>query len=209
MPKKRQSSHIMTVQTPSAVKTSKDKKTRKEQVRRAMLQKMPKGGVCVEVGVWRGEFTATLLEVLQPARLTLIDPWKNFAERTDAFDGQTEDQKFEGIYQDILHRFAPRIESGQIEVNRALSDAAFKTMQADSLDFAYLDGDHSYDGIRADLEAVLPLMKVGGVIMMDDYHRRGWWGDAVIRAAHDFLGAHSANLQIHSMQGAQLALARV
>ncbi len=181
----------------------------KAQIRRSMLQKLPKGGVCIEVGVWRGEFTQMLLNQLQPKKLTLIDPWKNFDAREDAFDGKTKDDEFERIFNEVNSKYAAQIAVGQVEVKRALSADALAEMDNESLDFAYLDGDHSYEGVKADLAGVFPLMKSGGVIMMDDYHRRGWWGDAVIRAAQEFLGSHSQEVQIRALQGAQLAIAKV
>jgi hypothetical protein len=181
----------------------------KAQARKAVLQQLPKGGVCVEVGVWRGDFTRMLLNQLKPSKLTLIDPWKSFEDRDAAFDGQTEDAKFEGIYQSVLAKYETEISNGQVDVLRAMSTEAFKDFHAESLDFVYLDGDHSYEGVKADLEGVLPLMKINGVIMLDDFHRRGWWGDGVIRAAQEFLGDHSQSVQIRAMRGAQLAIAKV
>jgi len=199
----------MSEQPQDLAEKRKKKKQIKADIRRSMLQKMPKGGVCIEVGVWRGEFTRMILNQLQPKKLTLIDPWKNFDERKDAFDGQTKEDEFERIHNEVKAKFADEIEAGQVEIMRALSADALAEMNENTLDFAYLDGDHSYEGVKADLEGVFPLMKQGGIIMMDDFHRRGWWGDAVIRAAQEFLGTHSQDVQIRTLHGAQLAIARV
>jgi len=196
----------MTTPTLTPAQEQQRKADGKAQVRRQILQRIPQGGHCIEIGVWRGEFTGMLLNRLKPKKLTLIDPWKNFDAREDAFDGKTKDAEFEAIYQSVLDKYAKQIASGQIDVRRALSSEVLAEMAHDSLDFAYLDGDHAYQGVKADLDAVYPLMKEGGIIMLDDYHRRGWWGDGVIRAVHEFLGAHPVNLRIFMMRGAQLAL---
>ena len=37
------------------------------------------------------------------------------------------------------------------------------------IDFLYVDADHSYDGVRADLEAWMPHVRSGGLIVGDDY----------------------------------------
>lgn len=178
----------------------------KQKIRRAMLQTMPKGGTVVEIGVWRGEFSRMLLNQLQPDKLILIDPWKNFDARENAFDGQTRDSEFEAIYQGILSKYATEIASGQVEVQRGMSVDVLDKMPDQSLSFAYIDGDHSYEGVCADLTALWPLMAPGGIIMMDDYHQRGWWGYGVIQAANEFIGSHATEVRIRSMRAAQLAI---
>ena len=40
----------------------------------------------------------------------------------------------------------------------------------------------------------------------EDYHRRGWWGDGVIRAINEFLGSHPRHLRVRSVVGAQIAI---
>lgn len=200
----------MTTQTPSDIAARRQKnQDGKAQLRRQMLSRMPKGGICVEVGVWRGEFSRMILNQIQPDKLILIDPWKNFDTRVDAFDGKTKDQEFEDIYQSVRSKYATEIAAGQLEIRRGLSEPVLQSMEPGSLSFVYLDGDHSYEGVKADLAATFPLMKQGGIIMMDDYHRRGWWKDGVIRAANEFLGAHAADLRIWAMRGAQLAIEKL
>lgn len=39
-----------------------------------------------------------------------------------------------------------------------------------SIDLSFVDGDHSFDGVTKDLEAILPKMKPGGVILCHDCH---------------------------------------
>jgi len=39
-----------------------------------------------------------------------------------------------------------------------------------SIDLSFIDGDHSFDGVTKDLEAILPKMKPGGVILCHDCH---------------------------------------
>jgi predicted O-methyltransferase YrrM len=61
------------------------------------------------------------------------------------------------------------------------------------LRFAFIDGDHSYEGAKHDIEWVLPLMASGGYVAMDDClngtsvygGKCGHWG--VLRAAEEVL----------------------
>lgn len=52
----------------------------------------------------------------------------------------------------------------------------------ESLDFVYLDGDHEYSAVMADLEAWWPLVKPGGIIAGHDWVLDGWHADDAYRA---------------------------
>ena len=43
--------------------------------RRRLLDRMPQGGVCAEIGVWKGDFSDLILRYANPKSLHLIDPW--------------------------------------------------------------------------------------------------------------------------------------
>ena len=55
-----------------------------------------------------------------------------------------------------------------------------------SIDFIYIDGDHSYDSVKKDLELYLPKMKEGGVIAGHDYTNLRWPG--VVQAVDEAIG---------------------
>lgn len=52
-----------------------------------------------------------------------------------------------------------------------------------SLDFAFLDGDHSYEGLKKDIEAWLPKVKKGGIIAGHDFSYNQYPG--IIRAVQE------------------------
>ena len=49
-------------------------------------------------------------------------------------------------------------------------------------DWVYIDGNHSYEAVRQDLELYWRKLKPGGYIVCDDYHHAGFWDDGVTRA---------------------------
>ena len=51
---------------------------------------------------------------------------------------------------------------------------AAKRVEDGSLDFVFIDGDHSYDGCKRDIAAWTPKVKLGGWIGGHDYSER--WG---------------------------------
>lgn len=166
---------------------------RRRAQRRRLLSLLPKGGTCVEIGSWRGDNAARVLASRRPERLYLVDPWEYREEERyrDAWFGaatRSGQQDMDAIYESVLARFRPNIESGQVVVKRMRSIDAASSFADGSLDWVYIDGDHSYEGVRDDLEAYYRTVKHGGFLAGDDYEGPGWWGDGVKRAVDEFAG---------------------
>jgi len=197
--------------SPSDGKANTPKRTRrvsKDVIRRQFLQKLPKGGLAVEIGVWQGEFSPTIIELIAPDKLVLIDPWAHIEDdsHTEAFVGRTGKSKMDKIFAKVAALFDKEIKDGSVSIVRDFSVLALAQFDDESISFAYVDGDHSYEGVGSDLKALFPKMKKGGIMAFDDYHRRGWWGDGVIRAINDFLGQNPRDLRVRSVVGAQIAI---
>jgi hypothetical protein len=79
-----------------------------------------------------------------------------------------------------LSRFGPRYAH-----LRGTSQQAANVLNID-IDFAYLDGDHSHDGVRQDLALWYPKVRVGGVIGGHDYGNKDFPG--VRQAVDEFFG---------------------
>lgn len=183
----------------------------KDKVREVFLGRLPTGGIAIEIGVWHGDFSETILDIVKPEKLYLIDPWTNVTDdsHSEAFVGRTEDSKMERIFRKVQTRYKKEIGEGRVEVMRDWSSDALAKFDPESIDFAYVDGDHSYEGVSADLRSLFPKMRIGGVMAFDDYHRRGWWGDGVIRAINEFLGQYPDQMRIRAIAGAQIAIEKL
>lgn len=71
----------------------------------------------------------------------------------------------------IAHREANAVNNGQIVWLEEYSNTAvdsFRKLAKREIDFIFIDGDHSYDGVRTDWELWSPLMAHGGVIALHD-----------------------------------------
>jgi hypothetical protein len=141
--------------------------------RRRLLAQLPKGAVCAEIGTWRGDFAERILESRRPRVLHLIDPWEHRQE--DAYeramfggavhDGQAE---MDAIHRSVRERFRSNIERGQVHVQRSRSLDAAASFSDASLDWVYIDGDHTYEAVKADLDAYYRAVKPGGFLAGDD-----------------------------------------
>lgn len=159
--------------------------------RAGLLARLPKGGVGAEIGSWKGNFAARILEVARPTRLFLIDPWEHRTEEEyqhamyggDRPGGQPG---MEAIYQSVLERFQGQIEAEQVVVLRMASMRAASEFEDGSLDFVYIDGDHTYESVKQDLDLYERIVKPGGVLTGDDYGDPGWWDNGVTKAVDEF-----------------------
>jgi len=156
-----------------------------------LLQRMPERAVCAEIGVFRGNFSSRILEVTQPAELHLIDPWK--FEDTQAYEGARyggrsgrNQAHMDRFYRSVVARFKSEIATRIVHIHRSSSAIAAEGFPDDYFDWIYIDGNHRYEFVKADLDGFYPKVKYGGYITGDDYGRQGWWDDGVTRAVDEF-----------------------
>ena len=157
-----------------------------------MLALLPAEGACAEIGTWRGGFAAVILADRRPRRLYLVDPWEHRGEEAyekASYGGRMEggQQALDAMHEEVLARFRDEIAEGRVTVVRRRSLQAAAEIEDGSLDWVYIDGDHSYEGVSADLAAWFPKVRAGGFLAGDDYGEEGsWFGAGVTRAVDEF-----------------------
>lgn len=161
----------------------------------------------VEIGVYMGDFTQQIIEVLKPTLLTLIDPYKKGGEcyGEDLGNCHTAYSNEEN-YQDLIRRFEQEILFGCIAIKKAFSYEVVHHFKDKSLDFLYLDGSHLYPDVKRDLEDWLPKMKDGGIISGHDYTQFDNFG--VIPAVDEFIKEHKFEMFLLNKNGGDFALKR-
>lgn len=129
----------------------------------------------VEVGVLWGTYAHHMLSQWNGKRLYLVDPWHNQRDYDDPLkcDEETGEIRKQRTLE-LLSHFADRF-----EIVMDHSPDAASRFQDGSMDFVYLDGNHSYLSVKADIEAWLPKVVPGGFLMGHDY------ADAITRAGWD------------------------
>src|SRR5690606_321584 len=129
-----------------------------------------------EVGVWRGECSDYLLGMLPNLTLYMVDRWRPadpgdpYHESGDSKAVTTQDEHDEARREAeaVARTHDPR---GLILALDSI--AASRIIDEGSLDFVFLDGDHTRAGVEADIAAWLPKVKSGGVLAGHDYSRYG------------------------------------
>lgn len=129
---------------------------------------LPKNPVIAEIGVFRGEYAQYLLQNFIPSRLYLVDPWENISICSGDQNGNNVIfYNGKDMYEYVSSKY---ISNPNIIIIRKTSgnimDADIEPM---TLDMIYIDGDHSYEGVKNDLMLALKLVKKGGWICGHDY----------------------------------------
>ena len=161
-----------------------------EPSRLRLLERMPQSAVCAEIGVWKGDFSKSILEITLPKRLHLIDPWTFQEEFPDRWYGgrRTNTQEdMDEIYQSVWSMF--RDVSG-VMIHQGFSENVLQEFEDHYFDWLYIDGNHSYEYVLKDLELSFLKVKPGGIITGDDYNWGEKEGFPIRRAVHDFIEDH-------------------
>jgi hypothetical protein len=160
--------------------------------REHVLEMLPKNSVCAEIGVHRGDFSARILQIVNPKELHLIDPWKYEQSSTykeAMYGGKAEggQAEMDARCQAVRQRFDAEIRSGRMVIHRDFSNTVLGGFSDDYFDWVYIDGNHLYEFVRQDLELCFKKTKPGGYLTGDDYQAGGWWQGGVKKAVDEFV----------------------
>lgn len=172
---------------------------------------LPPGSTGAEIGVWQGDFSATLLERARPARLHLVDPWhfeesEEYAEACYGGARARSQPDMDRVYESVRARFSGEIARGVVEVHRAPSVEAAGSFADGSLDWVYIDGNHLYQHVADDLAVWGQKVRPGGLVTGDDFGLEGWWDDGVTKAVLDY--ARSGPVRMEAVLHHQFILRR-
>lgn len=120
----------------------------------------PENFEMVEIGTYVGDSAKIFIDNIPTlTKINCIDPWENYDRLVKCPMVIVENyfNEFKKQYPDKINK----IKSKSID--------AVKYFDDDSLDFVYIDGNHTYEGCKSDIELYLPKIKDGGWIGGHDY----------------------------------------
>jgi hypothetical protein len=163
---------------------------------------VPKQQTYGEIGVFKGDFAKSLLHILQPEGLVLFD----------LFEGRMGSGNADGNYYEEVDlakeyvRMQSELPSMIVSFQKGDSSTNLRQFPDNHFTMIYIDGDHSYQGCKKDLEVAITKVKSGGWIMGHDYkmnmekaHRSYSFG--VKQAVDEFCSSYNQTICARGMDG--------
>ncbi|MCS6329547.1 MAG: glycosyltransferase [Nitrospira sp.] len=136
----------------------------------------------LEVGSWAGGSAITWADALTRhhqanGRIVCVDPWKPYFDinkRPDAavYREMSEALAKDTIYDLFLHNISTAGHARLILPLRGASTIMLPALPRNYFDLVFVDGDHSYAAVLADIGAAAALIKDGGLLCGDDLERQ-------------------------------------
>ncbi len=124
-----------------------------------LAKSLPEKSLAVEIGSYIGASSLLIAKGLtKNSKLVCIDTWQNDAMTEGNWDS----------YQVFLQN--TKAVEDRIKTIRNISVEAGRNF-IEQTDFIFIDGDHSYEGVKKDVDIWFPKLKSGGIIVMHDI---GW-----------------------------------
>lgn len=119
-------------------------------------------GVVAEIGVAGAHFTKQILATWSTcSKLYAVDCWGSF--KGNHITDNDQEQRFQQVVADLSHH-------NNVEIVRQYSHQAATSVPDKSIDFIYIDADHSYDAVLLDLRSWFPKLKRNGIMAGHDYY---------------------------------------
>lgn len=162
-----------------------------------LLNRLGLVGKGIELGVCRGDFSKHLLKYWRGKKLYLIDSWiqmENYKDiANEDHNGQLNNlaQTFMNVYE---------YKEKAIIVRDTSKDASF-LFKDNSLDFVYIDADHSYSACKEDIKIWYPKVNTDGFLCGHDYadspiEENGLVEFGVKKAVDEFINKNNLKLEI-------------
>jgi len=118
----------------------------------------------IELGVFKGNFSKVILNNWS-GTLYLIDVWRPLS--VEEYDDVSNNQYHSNAYSETI-RNIKGYEDRAFMLRMGSKDAV-EIFEDQSLDFIYIDANHTYETAKEDVELWYPKIKVGGMISGHDY----------------------------------------
>lgn len=158
-----------------------------------MVKALPKKGIVAEIGVYTGAHADLIFRLTQPKVLHLIDPWKPL--KGEIYKGwgsaRRTQEEHDKLYMRTLMIMDEAIKQSRAVIYRMTSSEAVEIFRDEYFDWIFIDGDHTYQAVKDDLNNYYPKIKWGGYICGHDYNEKPTKNYGVVQAVQEFIKEHN------------------
>ncbi len=150
---------------------------------------------CLEIGFASGRSAITTLVAANPELLVSVDLSLDYIQGARA-------------HAEVLQRAFPNLKIIEGPSNQVMNADFFQSNFPRGIDFAFIDGDHTYAGCLADLQTVYSHLSRTGIMIIDDYRSGAPNGvpfPEVTDAVDDFVLQNNLSLQYWQNGGKGIA----
>ncbi len=165
-----------------------------ESVASYFFEKEKTGIIGLEIGVATGTNAERINKFIDLSEMWLIDPWASQNNR--AADRGDNNGTHNKAFEETNRRFGT---NDKFKIIKNFAADVVDQFSDEYFDFIYIDGDHSYEGCKKDLDLYYPKLKEGGFFGGHDFtgspkslRKKGF---GVQKAACEFLTEHNKKLQ--------------
>lgn len=121
-------------------------------------------GHCLEIGTYGGRSAYAIASSPKTHSLICIDRWEDYSNVRD-YPINSKSTGLPSFNRMLLANLGLRI----VPINGDSITYSY-LIEDKSLDFIFIDGDHSYDGLVGDLNLYIPKLKHDALLVGDDYN---------------------------------------
>jgi predicted O-methyltransferase YrrM len=137
----------------------------------------------------------------QDSKLYCIDPWEDYNDYPEYKEKQ------ESIYETFIGNVERSGVKDKITINRGYSNTELLKFDNEFFDIIYIDGNHEPEYVLEDGILSFRKLKVGGIMIFDDY---GWGGpDLTQRGIDAFVSGYHKRISVLGIKESQLFIKKL
>jgi hypothetical protein len=157
----------------------------------------------LEIGVFRGEFLDYIVNNCSIYSIDGVDLFQGDSCSGDVDGNNVVHYNLAKSYHELTDKYK---NSSIVKLIQSDSSSYLKTINNDYYDIIYIDGDHSYEGVKKDLSASFEKVKNGGYIMGHDYEMnmnkaKNVYEFGVKQAVDEFCRLYNQNITEKAIDG--------
>lgn len=166
------------------------------ETREDLLKSLDSNLIICEIGVFKGEFSKFILDNLSPKELHLIDIFEGTVGSGDK-DGNNV--VFVNLNEELVRITTEFKPFENVKIHKGFSGQILNQFDDEYFDLIYIDGDHSYFGVKNDINLSYQKTKPNGFICGHDYVSPRF--DGVVRAVNEFCTEKNLKIDYLSKDG--------